>query len=187
MMIMSCLCLCLPMCAIQRDGKRSQSTQTNQSNQLFHNLASEFCECLLTQYDLLSPTIRVGNTSQVYFCEKNLAPSWPLIGELVANHELREDSFGPDTENSSAALFVNRDVLLESRGRLADYRRRDAAQSWCRWFRSCSRIGDRASSMHPPHISDPQAKGIRDTPLLCRVAPSTIRDRAPRADAGCWN
>src|SRR6266487_1361877 len=35
--IMNCLCcLCLPMCAIERDGKRSQSTQLNQSNQLFH-------------------------------------------------------------------------------------------------------------------------------------------------------
>src|SRR5438876_420415 len=109
--------------------------------------------------------------SQGIFVKKSSTDPGPLICELVANHELREDSFGPDTENSSAALFVNRDVLLESRGRLADYRRRDAAQSWCRWFRSCSRIGDRASSMHPPHISDPQAKGIRDTPLLCRVAP----------------
>jgi hypothetical protein len=40
MMIMMCLyCLCLPMCAIERDRKRSQSTQTNQSNQLFHNLS----------------------------------------------------------------------------------------------------------------------------------------------------
>ena len=35
--IMSWLCcLCLPMCAIERDVKRSQSTQMNQSNQLFH-------------------------------------------------------------------------------------------------------------------------------------------------------
>ena len=40
MMIMSCLCCpCLPMCAIERDGKRSQSTEMNQSNQLFHNLS----------------------------------------------------------------------------------------------------------------------------------------------------
>src|SRR6267154_4722157 len=40
MMIMSCLCcLCLPMCAKERDGKRSQSTEMNQSNQLFHNLS----------------------------------------------------------------------------------------------------------------------------------------------------
>jgi hypothetical protein len=40
MMIMSCLCcLCLPMCAIERHGKRSQSTQMNQSNQLFHIFA----------------------------------------------------------------------------------------------------------------------------------------------------
>jgi hypothetical protein len=29
----------LPMCAIERDGKRSQSTEMNQSNQLFHNLS----------------------------------------------------------------------------------------------------------------------------------------------------
>ena len=40
-----------------------------------------------------------------------------------------EDSFGPDAKNRSAALFVNRDALLESRGRLADYRRRDAAHN----------------------------------------------------------
>jgi hypothetical protein len=37
MMIMSCLCL--PMCAIERHGKRNQSTQMNQSNQLFHIFA----------------------------------------------------------------------------------------------------------------------------------------------------
>jgi len=38
--IMSCLCcLFLPMYAIERDGKRSQSTQMNQSNQLFHIFA----------------------------------------------------------------------------------------------------------------------------------------------------
>ncbi len=48
----------------------------------------------------------------------------------MANHELREDSFGPDAENRAAALFVNRDVLLELRGRLADYRRRDAAHNF---------------------------------------------------------
>jgi hypothetical protein len=30
----------LPLCAIERDGKRSESTQTNQFNQLFHNLSS---------------------------------------------------------------------------------------------------------------------------------------------------
>ena len=40
-----------------------------------------------------------------------------------------EDSFGPDAENRSAALFVNRDVLLKSRGRPADYGRRDAAHN----------------------------------------------------------
>jgi len=43
MMIISCLCclycLCLPMCVIECDGKRSQSTQMNQSNQLFHIFA----------------------------------------------------------------------------------------------------------------------------------------------------
>jgi len=48
---------------------------------------------------------------------------------LVANHELREDSCGPDAESRSAALFVKRDVLLESQGMLADYRRRDAAHN----------------------------------------------------------
>ena len=64
----------------------------------------------------------------MYFLKRfstDLAPDM----ELVANHELREDSFGPDAENRSAALFVNRDVLLESRGRLADYRRRGAAHN----------------------------------------------------------
>ena len=41
--IMSCFCcLCLPMCAIERDGKRSQSTDLNQSNQLFHIFAPRF-------------------------------------------------------------------------------------------------------------------------------------------------
>jgi hypothetical protein len=30
---------CLPMCAIERDVKRSQSTEINQSNQLFHIFA----------------------------------------------------------------------------------------------------------------------------------------------------
>jgi hypothetical protein len=45
--IMSCLwCLCLPMCAIERDGKRSQSTDLNQSNQLFHI----FCPEVLNVY-----------------------------------------------------------------------------------------------------------------------------------------
>jgi hypothetical protein len=38
MIIVSCLCFL--MCAIERGGKRSQNTQTNQSNQLFHNFAS---------------------------------------------------------------------------------------------------------------------------------------------------
>src|SRR5206468_7159323 len=47
MMITSCLCcLRLPMRAIQRDGKRSQSTQTNQSDQLFHNSSSKITTIL---------------------------------------------------------------------------------------------------------------------------------------------
>ena len=49
MMIMSFLCL--PMCAIERDRKRSQSTQMNQSNQLFHIFCPPTSKCLLTQYD----------------------------------------------------------------------------------------------------------------------------------------
>ena len=68
-------------------------------------------------------------------------------------------------------LFVKSDVLLESRGSPADYRRRDAAHNfWCRRFRSCSRIGDRASSIHPPRISDPRPKGTHDSRLSSRDA-----------------
>jgi hypothetical protein len=41
----------LSMRAIERDVKRSQSTQMNQSNQLFHIFCPPTFKCLLTQYD----------------------------------------------------------------------------------------------------------------------------------------
>ena len=47
---------------------------------------------------------------------------------LITNYG--EKSFRPDAENRSAAMFVKGDVLLESRGRSAGYRRRDAAPNF---------------------------------------------------------
>ena len=96
----------------------------------------------------------------------------PLICELVANHELREESFRPDVENRSAPMFVKGDVLLESRGRPAGYRRRDAAHNLgADASETIAKQRIEVGTMRRQRISDPQPKGIRGIRLLSRVAP----------------
>ena len=57
----------------------------------------------------------------MYFCKKIFSTELTPDCGLVTNQESGEDSFRSNAERRSAAALPKSDVLLESRGRAADY------------------------------------------------------------------
>jgi len=109
---------------------------------------------------------------QVYFLKKFRHPADPDCGLVTKSQTSVEDSFAPDAENRPAAPFVKSDVLLESRRRLADYRRRDAAHNFCcRCFSSYSRTAARVLSLRLRQIADPRQTDTHDIRRPCRDEP----------------